>query len=130
MKEACPKESKCLYSQENYAMFTRSCDIYRREREIVEIQNKRNTTFIKSGKTVDSKMGTNAYTYLAQRANPIRNSNQPDNYRALDKKLIQLELNDSPKYLEQLKNLHSAEIHQTEAHAKLKEQRKKQRKRI
>ena len=35
------------------------------------------------------------------------------NYRDVIEKLIQLESNDSPKFLEQLKNVHSAEIHQT-----------------
>ena len=53
--------------------------------------------------------------------NPIRKSNQPDNYRALVKKLIQLEPNDWSKFQEQLKNLHLAKIHQTEAQNKLKE---------
>ena len=36
-------------------------------------------------------------------------------------KLIQLEVNDWPKFKEQLKNLHSTEIHQIEAQIKLKE---------
>ena len=60
-------------------------------------------------------MGGETHATVAQKVNPIRNCSQPDNYRALFEKLIQLEPNDWPKFQEQLNNLHLAEIHQTEA---------------
>ena len=66
-------------------------------------------------------MWVNTYVIEARKANQNRNSNQFNNYRALVEKLIQLEPSDCPKFQEQLKNLHSAEIHQTEAQIKLKE---------
>ena len=56
----------------------------------------------------------------------MSNSNQSDNYRILIKKLIQLVLNNWPKFQEQQKNLYSAEIHQTEAKTKLKKNYNKQ----
>ena len=52
-------------------------------------------------------MGKNSYTSVVQRADTI---NQDNKYRALMEKLIQLELNDWPKFWEHLKNLHSAEL--------------------
>ena len=39
----------------------------------------------------------NTYATVAQKANPISNDNQQDNYRVLIKKLIQLEPNGWPK---------------------------------
>ena len=58
---------------------------------------------------------------IAQRVNSIRNSNQVDKYRAVVEKVIQLESNDWSMFLELMKNLHSADIHQTEAETKPKE---------
>ena len=52
--------------------------------------------------------------------NPIRNSNQPDNYRSLVKKLTRLGSNDWPKFQELPKNIHSDEFHQTKTQTKLK----------
>ena len=63
-------------------------------------------------------MGVNAYATEEWRANSIRNY-QPNNYRTFVKKLIQLESYDWPKFQEQLKNLYSAKIHQTEALTKI-----------
>ena len=51
-------------------------------------------------------------TSVAQRVNSIRISNHVDNWRVLIEKLIQLEINNWPKFQKELKNLHLAEIHQ------------------
>ena len=69
---------------------------------------------------VKSTLMVSTYATVVQRVNPIKNRIQPDNYKALIEKLIQLEPNDRPKFWEQLKNLHSAEIYQTEAQTKVK----------
>ena len=76
--------------------------------------------FFEVRKIVQFRMKRNTYATVAGRANPISNSNQQDNYRALDDKLIELELNDWTKFQEQLKKLHSSKIHQTEAQTELK----------
>ena len=59
-------------------------------------------------------MRENTDASVEERVNPIRNSNQPDKYGALVEKLTQLEANNWPKFQEQLKNLHSGKIDQTE----------------
>ncbi len=51
----------------------------------------------------------------------MRSSNQPDNYRSLLEKLIQLEPNNWQKFQELLKKLHLAGIRCTEAQTKLEE---------
>ena len=49
-------------------------------------------------------MKVNTYTNVAQRVHPIsNNNNQPDQYRAVIKKLVKLGVNDWPKFQEQLK---------------------------
>ena len=65
-------------------------------------------------------MGENTYNSVAWRADSIWQSNQVDKYKALMEKLIQLEPNDWPKFQEHLKNLHLAEIPQTETQTQLK----------
>ena len=52
-------------------------------------------------------MGENSYASVAQRADTISQDNR---YRALIEKLIPLEPNDWPKFQEQVKNLHPAEL--------------------
>ena len=64
-------------------------------------------------------MGENTYASVVPCVNLIRNSNQPDDYRALVEKLIYLEPNDWLKFQKLLKNLHSAEIHQTESQTEI-----------
>ena len=52
-------------------------------------------------------MGENRYASVARWTDTI---NQDNKYRALVEKLIILEMKDWPKFPEQLKNLHSAEL--------------------
>ena len=52
-------------------------------------------------------MGENSYASVAWREDTI---NQDNRYRALMEKWIQLEPKDYPKFQEQLKNLHLAEL--------------------
>ena len=85
--------------------FSRSCDIHKRKREILEVMYKQNVTFLEARRIVGSYMRENSYASVVQRVNPIRNSNQQDHYRALVKKWIQLEWNDWLRFQEQLKNL-------------------------
>ena len=84
MEEECPNETKCSNYQENHLVFWRSCEIYKKEWEIIEIKYKRNNLFL-SWKMVESYMKVNTYATVARRANPISNSNHLDNYIALVK---------------------------------------------
>ena len=87
-----------------------------------ERKYKQNVTFL-----TQEYMGENTYTSVGQMVNPIRGSNQVDKYRALFKKIIQLEPNDWLKFQEKLKNLHLSKIYQTEAQTKQKKNGNKQR---
>ena len=52
---------------------------------------------------MESYMEKNTFATVVWRTNSIDISNQPDDYIALIDKLIQLDLNDSTKFQEQLK---------------------------
>ena len=67
----------------------------------------RNVSFLEARKIISTYMGENSYASVTRRLDTI---NQDNKYRALVVKLIQLEPNDWPKFKEQLKNLHSAEL--------------------
>ena len=87
MEKDCANEPKCMNCQENHAAFTRSWYRYKKEEEILEITYKRNITFFEARRIVKSDVEANTYATVARWAKPIRNSNQPDNYRALVEKL-------------------------------------------
>ena len=95
----------------------------------MDVKYKKNTTFLEARKIVESYMKVNTYANVAQKVCPIsssnttstNNNNQLDKYRSLIKKRLQLELNNLPKFQEQLKNLHSAEICETETKTQIKQ---------
>ena len=78
-----------------------------KKKEILEVKCKRNVSFLEAREIVGTYMDENSYNSIACRANTI---NQDNKYRALEAKLIQLELKDWLKFQEQLKNLHLAEL--------------------
>ena len=52
--------------------------------EIMKVKYKRNITFLKARKIVESYMKVNISANVAQKVSPIsNNNNQPDKYRAL-----------------------------------------------
>ena len=101
MEEDCLKETICVNYRQNHPAYARSCKVYKKW--ILEVKQKRNIPFLEARKIVGTYMGENSYASVAQRAVTI---NQENRYRALVEKLIQLEPNDWPKFLEQLKNQH------------------------
>ena len=111
LEKDCLKEIRCSNCWQDHPVYSRSCDIYKKEKEILGVKHKRNITFLEERKIVGSYLGENTYTSIAQSVNPI---NQDNKYRALAEKLIQLELNEWPKFQSQLKNLHAAEFQQTQ----------------
>ena len=58
-------------------------------------------------------MGENTDAFVSRRADPI---NQDSKYRTLIETLIQLELNDWPKFQNNLKKLHSVEFQKAQTH--------------
>ena len=60
-------------------------------------------------KIVGTYMGENSYTFVIRRVDA---TNEDNKYITLVEKLIQLEVNDCPKFQELLKKLHSAEFYQ------------------
>ena len=76
----------------------------------MQIKHKKNIRFWDARKIVGSYMGESTNTPVARSVDPITQSNQVSKFWSLVEKLIQLERKDWPKFQEQLKNLHSAEL--------------------
>ena len=95
MEEDCLKEMRCANGRQNHPAYARSCEAYKKEKEIFEVKHKRNVSFLEARKIVGTHMSENSYASVARRADTI---NQENRYRALEEKLIQL------------KNLHSPEL--------------------
>ena len=60
------------------------------------MKHKRNVSFLEAKKIVGPYMGENSYASVAWR---VDTTNQENKYRTLVEKLIQLEVNDWPKFL-------------------------------
>ena len=95
--------------------------MYEKEKEILETKQKRDVPFLETSKIVGTYMGENSYASVARRVDTI---SQEDKYRALDEKLIHLELNDLPKFQEHLKKLPSTEFHQAPTQKQVKNKEK------
>ena len=100
MEEDCLKEIRCANCQDHLA-YIRSFDVFRKEKEILEVKHKRKVSFLEARKIVGTYMGKNSYASIARRADT---ANKDNKYRTLMEKLIQLEANDWPKFQEHLKN--------------------------
>ena len=68
---------------------------------MIEILEKKH--FFEAQKIMKFYMKVNTYVSVAHRVNTISSNNQSYNYEALVMKLIQLQLNDWPKFQEPLK---------------------------
>ena len=98
----------CL--KQDHPAYTTSCDVYKKEKEILEVKYKRNESFLEAKKIVRTYKGENHYATVARRADT---TNQDNKCRTLVEKLIQLEVNGWPKFQEYLKKkIHSAEFYQ------------------
>ena len=63
MAEDCPNETKCSNCQENCPAFSRTCTIYKNERKIMEVKYRRNITFLKGRKIVESDIKKKKYLH-------------------------------------------------------------------
>ena len=112
MQEDCLKEITCANCRQDHTANTRSCIVYEKEKEIIEVKYKMNVSFLEARKIVGSYMRESSYASVACRADRTNDDNE---YRTLIEKLIQLEANDWPKFQEHLKKLLSAEFYQAPA---------------
>ena len=114
MENEC-KSIKCANCHEEHPVFSRSCAIYKKEKEIMLIQHTKNIPFSEARKIVESYMGTKTYANVAQKVNqPPRDSTSIDKYQKLIEKLIDLKANKWLTFLENLKRMHSIEMKQSE----------------
>ena len=82
----------CLQDHPAHA---RSCDIYKKEKEILEVKEKRNVSFLEARKIVVAYLRESSYASFARRANT---TNEDNKYRTFMEKLIRLEANNWPKF--------------------------------
>ena len=112
LQEDCLKEIRCANCRQAHPAFVRSCDVYIKEKEILEVQHKRNMSFLEAKKIVGTNMGENSYASVAPR---VDTTNEDNKYRKFVDKLIQLEANDRSKFQEHLIKLHLDEFDQAPA---------------
>ena len=94
-EEECSKPIRSPNCQQDHPAYTRSCDIYRKEKEIIEVKPKRNVSFLEARKIEGSYMGETSYASVTRRA---ETSNQDNEYKALINKLINLDPSEWPKF--------------------------------
>lgn len=80
----CPNEAKCPNCLENHPAFSKTCKIYKKEKEITEMKYKENISFPEARKRVNSNKNINTYAEITK--NPPQ-TNQID-YQELLNKLI------------------------------------------
>ena len=112
VEEDCLKEIRCANCQQEHLAYARSCNVYKKAKEILEVKHKRNVSFLEARRILGSYMGESSYASVAWRAD---RTNEDNKYKTLVEKLIQLEANDRPKFQEHLKKLHSAKFYQAPA---------------
>ena len=74
------KEITCANYQQDHPAYARFCDVYKKEKEIIEVKHKRNVSFLEARKIVGSYMGENRYASVAWRADTTHQDNK---YRIL-----------------------------------------------
>ena len=101
------KEIRCANCQQDHPAYAKTCAVYQKEKEIIEVKHKRNASFLEARRIVGSYRGESSYASVARRAD---RTNDDTKYRTLVEKLLKLEANDWPKFQENLKKLHSVEF--------------------
>ena len=113
MENEC-KSIKCANCLEEHPSFSRSCAIYKKEKEITFIKHTKNIPFPRTRKIVESYMGTKTYANVAQKVNqPPQDSTSIDRYKKLIEKLINLKANKWLTFQENCKRMHSTETKQS-----------------
>ena len=111
-EEDCLKEIRCASCQQDHPAYGRTCAVYQKEKEITEVKNKRNVSFLEARRIIGGYIGESSYASVARRTDRTNDDNK---YRTIVEKLIKLEANDWPKFQEHLKKLHSVEFYRAPA---------------
>lgn len=98
-----PPEVRCTNCQENHPTCSRSCDLWKREKEI-EVKHKQIVSFLEAKQVLESYMKGPSYVKITTLI-----ASQPDNYRAFIEKLVHLGPNVWPKFQKYLKDIYSKE---------------------
>ena len=85
MEEDCLKETRCVNYRQNHTAYARSCEAYKKEKEILEVKHKKNVSFLEAKKIFGTYNGEKSYASVARRVDTI---NQDNKYRAHVEKLI------------------------------------------
>ena len=102
-EEYCLKQIRCANCCQDHPAYVRSCFVYKKEREILEVKHKRNVSSLKARKIIGSTWEKTARPLLHRgQIQPIKTTNIEH--------LTQLEANDWPKFQEHQKKLYSAEF--------------------
>ena len=112
MEEDCMKEITCANCRQDHLAYARSCAVCQKEKEIIEVKDKRNVSFLEARRIIGSYMKESCYASVAQR---VDRTNDDNKYRTRAEKLIKLEANDWLKFQEHLKKLYLVEFYQAPA---------------
>ena len=81
VEEDCLKVIRCVNCRQDHQAYARSCDVYKKEKEILKVKHKRNVSFLEARKIVRTYMGENSYASVAQRADTIETINIEHSWR-------------------------------------------------
>ena len=94
MENEC-KNIKFANWHEEYPAFSRSYNIYKKEKEIIFIKHTKSIPFPEAREFVKSHMGTKTYANVAQKENQLpQDSTSIDKYQKLTEKLINSKANE------------------------------------
>ena len=71
MEEDSLMESICVNCRQDHLAYTRSCNVYKKEKEIFEEKYKRNVSSLEAKKMVGPYMGENSYASVAQKVDAL-----------------------------------------------------------
>ena len=90
-EEDCSNDITCANCRQDHPAYARSCVVYKKVKDIIEMKHKRNVSFWEIRRIVGLYMGESSYASVAQRADRTHDDNK---YRTPVEKLINLEAND------------------------------------
>ena len=109
-EEECSKPIRCPNCQQDHPAYAIYFEIFRKEKETIEVKHKRNVSFLETKKIVGSYMSKTSYAPVTRSA---VTSNHDDKYRTLINKPINLDPSEWLKFLAELKIEHTKKIQQT-----------------
>ena len=120
MENKC-KNIKCASCHEEHPAFSRSCAIYKKEKEIMFIKCTKDIPIPEARKMIESYIGTKTYANVAQKVNqPPQDITSINKYQKLIEKLINLKASEWLTFQENLKRMHSTEMKQSKPCIKTK----------